>query len=148
MDDISAPRPLTSDETDELKVTLKSHLRQHNSPCAFQAEADADDLLNYALDMIEDGNTIQHVCEELEFMEMSICDVEVLEKIKMELCTYMNELTKKVKKGNWRDNNYLLKTKRKDVGSVSSPPPPEQSRQSPPSRQTPQAALRAREEAE
>jgi len=149
MDDISAPRPLTSEETDELKATLKSHLRLHNSPCAFQAEADADDLLNYALDMIEDGNTIQHVCEELEFMEMSICDVEVLEKIKMELCTYMTELTKKVKKGNWRDNNYLLNTKKnKEEVSVSSQRPPEQSRQSPPSRQTPQAARRAREEAE
>jgi len=150
MDDIAAPHPLTPEETDELKATLKSHLRLHNSPCAFQAEADADDLLNYALDMIEDGNTIQHVCEELEFMEMSICDVEVLEKIKFELSTYMNELTKKVKKGNWRDNNYLLNTKKKKEGevSVSSQPPPEQSRQSPPSRQTPQAARRAREEAE
>ena len=47
MDDIAAPRPLTPEETDELKATLKSHLRLHNSPCAFQAEADADDLLNY-----------------------------------------------------------------------------------------------------
>jgi len=150
MDDIAAPRPLTPEETDELKATLKSHLRLHNSPCAFQAEADADDLLNYALDMIEDGNTIQHVCEELEFMEMSICDVEVLEKIKFELCTYMTSLTKKVKKGNWRDNNYLLNTKKnKEEVSVSSQPPPEQApvRQSPPSRQTPQAARRAREAA-
>ena len=83
MTDSATPsRALTPPEIDELKSSLKSHLRLHNSPCAFQAEADADDLLNYALDMIEDGNNVNSVCEELNFMEMSICDEEVLEEVR------------------------------------------------------------------
>lgn len=93
-------------ETNELRSILKSHLRLHNSACAFQAEADAEDLLNYALDMFEDGESVDHVCEEVGFMEMSICDDDVLEKIGEELDLFLVKL-QKAKKKNWRENNYL-----------------------------------------
>ena len=118
-DTISASRPLTDTECTELKSLLKSHLKLHNSSCAFQAEADADDLLTYALDMVEDGNTIRYVCDEIKFMELEICNDQVIANIKQELGLYLLGLNKKGTKKNWRENHFLCKPK-----NNASPPSP------------------------
>ena len=96
---ISASRPLTEEESTSLKTLLKSHLHLHNSPCAFQAEADADDLLSYAFELIEDGNSISYVCDEMQLMGLSICDDEVLEEVRKSLVMAIAKVNKK----NWRE---------------------------------------------
>ena len=96
---ISASRPLTEEESTSLKSLLKSHLHLHNSPCAFQAEADADDLLSYAFELIEDGNSISYVCDEMQLMGLSICDDEVLEEVRKSLVMAIAKVNKK----NWRE---------------------------------------------
>jgi len=104
MDTISAPRPLVPDEAEALTALLKSHLRLHNCSCAMQAEEDATDLLNYANDMIEDGETVGKVLEELEFMELEICDVQVLENMRCSLAEFLAKLhNSEGTRKNWRD---------------------------------------------
>lgn len=103
MDDISSPRPLTEDEAAELKALLKPHLKLNNVSCPFQADADADDLLNYALDMIEDGENVGKVLEELEFMELEICSRDVAQDMREDLAEFLARIHKKEGKRNWRD---------------------------------------------
>jgi len=97
-DDISAPRPLTPEESSELHALLKSTLKLSNSPCAIQAEEDAKDLLNYAFDLIGDGETVGDVLEELEFMEMEICPSSTLDEMGVRLAKFLSKLDRSNKK--------------------------------------------------
>jgi hypothetical protein len=98
--DLSAPRTLTGAEINSLTALLRSHLQLSNSSCALQAEEDATDLLNYALEMIGDGYTIGKVLEELSIMEMEICNEEVLEDMRGSLVDYLAKIQGTKKKKN------------------------------------------------
>jgi len=69
--------------------------------------------------MIDDGEPIGHVLEELAFMEMEICDEEVLENMGISLADFLVELNKGPKK-NWRDGNYLMNREEERGDSSSS----------------------------
>lgn len=62
------PRALTEDETEVLRKLLKTKL---NIP-SDDHEEDASDLLDYAMDMIEDGKNVGHVAEEVSVV-LSSC---------------------------------------------------------------------------
>ena len=70
--------------------------------CVLQAEEDATDLLDYALDMVGDGEALGKVLEELAFIEMEICDEYVLENVRISIGDFVMGLLAPKKK-NWRD---------------------------------------------
>ena len=57
------PRNLTQDETSSLRMMLKSKLN-----ISEDNEEDADDLLDYAIDMIENGKSVGYVLIEVSFL--------------------------------------------------------------------------------
>ena len=59
--DLIAPRDLTEDEMDKLRGHLKSQLVISGD----DDDEDAENLLDYAVDMIESGESIGHVAEEV-----------------------------------------------------------------------------------
>ena len=63
--ELIAPRDLSPNEIGELRNLLKSQLSISND----DDEEDAENLLDYAVDMIESGEDVGHVAEEVS----SIC---------------------------------------------------------------------------
>ena len=59
-----SPRELTEDELANMRTMLKALLKIPND----SYQDDASDLLDYALDMIEEGKSVGHVCEEVSFL--------------------------------------------------------------------------------
>jgi len=74
---LCAPRDLSEDETANLRDLLTSQLV---ISCDDEKE-DAENLLDYAVDMIDSGENIGHVTEELKFMEMPVCDEDAAKKL-------------------------------------------------------------------
>ena len=58
---LSVPRDLSEDETIKLREFLRSQL----SISTDDDEEDADNLLDYAVDMIESGENVGHVTDEV-----------------------------------------------------------------------------------
>jgi len=87
-DQLCAPRDLSEDETAKLRGLLKTQLIISSD----DDDVDADDLLDYAVDMIESGENIGHVTDELKFMEMPVCDDEAAQKLGVCLTKFFNEL--------------------------------------------------------
>ena len=61
---LAAPRDLSTDETAELRTLLKHQLSINSD----DDEEDADNLLDYAVDMIKSGENVGHVAEEVSFV--------------------------------------------------------------------------------
>lgn len=69
LDEIAAPpRELASEEVEELSSLIRGCLKLTNCACAIQAEEDASDFIDYAVDLIADGLCVISVLEELAFM--------------------------------------------------------------------------------
>ena len=93
MDDILPPlRPLTTEEHSELTDILRSTLNLSNTSCAIQAEEDACDLINYAFELIDDKMTVGDVIEELEFMDLEICNTSTLCEMRKVLAIFLTHL--------------------------------------------------------
>ncbi len=58
---LTAPRELSPDETSALRDLLKNQL----SISSDDDHEDADNLLDYAIDMIDSGDNVGHVTEEV-----------------------------------------------------------------------------------
>ena len=58
-------------------------------------KADAENLLDFTLDMVDSGETIGHITEELKFMEMSVCDEDTAHKLGVCLTKYFLSLKKR-----------------------------------------------------
>lgn len=58
---LSAPRDLTEDESAQLRQLLKATLIISSD----DDEEDAENLLDYAIDMIDSGENVGHVAEEV-----------------------------------------------------------------------------------
>lgn len=65
------PRDLTDEEASSLRELLRSKLITINS--SVDDEEDAEALLDYANDMIEDGESVGNVVEEVSRVESSPC---------------------------------------------------------------------------
>ena len=101
MDDVTAPRPLEPDELAQLGDILKSHLKLSSTSCAFQAEADAEDVLNYAFDLIGDGEDVGHVISEVSDLEMEICGEESLQGMREDIAEFLVKMEGKGWKNKW-----------------------------------------------
>ena len=62
-DKLSAPRDLTDDEMANLRQVLQSQLVISSDDHAH--EEDAETLLHYAMDMVEGGDNVGHIIEEV-----------------------------------------------------------------------------------
>jgi len=72
-DKTTIPRELADEEIASLRMMLKKKLHICNEDHA----ADADDLLDYAIEMIEEGKSVGYVTVELNLMEMEVFPHEV-----------------------------------------------------------------------
>ena len=61
--DIAAPHKLTEDEASELRTLIKGELNIVDE----EEDDDADTFLEYALDLIDRGETANHVMEEVGY---------------------------------------------------------------------------------
>ncbi|KAL7550324.1 hypothetical protein ACHAWF_013574 [Thalassiosira exigua] len=86
---LSAPRDLTESELLELRGLLKAQL---NLSGGDDDEDDAENLLDYAGDMIEGGECVGRVCEELKFMEMPACDDAAASRLAAAMCEFFTKL--------------------------------------------------------
>jgi hypothetical protein len=106
MDEITAPRKLTNDETGRLRSLLKSKLKIHRpapedhdhddddaDARRRQSEEDASDLLDYAFAMIANGKDARYVANELRSMEMEVCDGDSAEMLGRALAKFLGDLT-------------------------------------------------------
>ena len=78
------PRALTEDETEVLRKLLKTKLN-------IDHEEDASDLLDYAMDMIEDGKNVGHVAEEVSvvlFVVFKSCSLANQKMASLISCLY------------------------------------------------------------
>jgi len=66
--DTTAPRELSQDEISSLHVLLKSKMNISND----SHEQDADDLIEYAIEMVGDGKTVGYITDEVS-SSLSIC---------------------------------------------------------------------------
>jgi hypothetical protein len=129
MDGVKAPRPFEGNEQSDLCDLLKSTLHLHNVSCPFQAEADAEDVLNYIFDMVTDGENVGHVINEVRDLGFDeICSQESLEKIRECLAEF---LVKMEGKNGWKDKFAIMKSTGSGGGGDSTqqnntavPPPP------------------------
>eukprot|EP00581_Thalassiosira_minuscula_P015519 CAMPEP_0183728434 /NCGR_PEP_ID=MMETSP0737-20130205/28046_1 /TAXON_ID=385413 /ORGANISM="Thalassiosira miniscula, Strain CCMP1093" /LENGTH=652 /DNA_ID=CAMNT_0025960373 /DNA_START=122 /DNA_END=2080 /DNA_ORIENTATION=+ len=94
MDDgeLFAPRSLNISDISHLRTMfeLQLHITDDGD------EADATDLIDYAIDMIRRGKNVGSVVEELEFMEYKICDATVAQKIGKCLTSYILEMVREM----------------------------------------------------
>ena len=108
MDDILPPlRPLTTEEHSELTDILRSTLNLSNTSCAIQAEEDACDLINYAFELIDDKMTVGDVIEELEFMDLEICNTSTLREMRKVLAIFLSDLQDDVCDDSWQTRQPL-----------------------------------------
>ena len=67
-----SPRDLSKSEVSELRGLLQMNLNV--DACNDEDIEDADILLEYACDMVTEGQNIKHIVRELASLEMTICD--------------------------------------------------------------------------
>jgi len=90
-DKLKAHRDLTMDEL----ATLHELLEEELNIVSDDDYEDAENLLDYALDMVDSGETIGHITEELKYMGMSVCDEDVAHKLGVCLTKYFINLKKR-----------------------------------------------------
>ena len=97
MEEITAPRKLSSEETCTLRSLLHSKLSipSPSSKNNQQAEEDASDLLDYAFAMISNGKNVQYVINELSSLDMEICDGNCASMLGDVLVSYFIEMEEK-----------------------------------------------------
>ena len=89
MYDITAPRPLTDEESTALQEALIPHLGLHYASSRFVAEADAEILLNNTLEMVNDGKSVYDIMEEIEMDRFEFCTVDVLDNLREVLVEFL-----------------------------------------------------------
>jgi hypothetical protein len=94
INDVTPTRPLSESEMDELRALMKAQLNIEGSDWTAQmvAEDDANDLLDYAFDMIGSKESVGRVIDELEFMGLPVCNSAVAEKLRYCLAKFLCEL--------------------------------------------------------
>ena len=103
MADIKAPRPFEEDEQSSLSTLLKSQLNLHNVSCAFQADADAEDLVKYICEMVDDGENVGHVIDEIRDLGFDeICAEYNLENIRERLTEFLGSMEGR----GWKNNKW------------------------------------------
>jgi dTDP-D-glucose 4,6-dehydratase len=80
---LKAPRALTSDEVSSLRSLLESTLKINSET----DKEDAENLLDYAFDMIETEEAVGHIAEEVRFFSLWIYCICVIYVYKMGQCT-------------------------------------------------------------
>eukprot|EP00581_Thalassiosira_minuscula_P011441 CAMPEP_0183728700 /NCGR_PEP_ID=MMETSP0737-20130205/28691_1 /TAXON_ID=385413 /ORGANISM="Thalassiosira miniscula, Strain CCMP1093" /LENGTH=1010 /DNA_ID=CAMNT_0025960711 /DNA_START=398 /DNA_END=3430 /DNA_ORIENTATION=- len=85
---LTAPRTLTSGETEKLRKIIKAQLSIESD----DDDSDAENMVDYAVDMIEEGENIGHVTDELQFMELPICGEDEAEQLGVTLTKFLSEL--------------------------------------------------------
>ncbi len=103
MDDITSPRPFENDEeVSTLSTLLKSQLNLHNVSCPFQAEADATDVTNYILELVEDNETVGQIINEVRDLGFTeICTEETLEALRVKLAEFLVGMEGRGWKNKW-----------------------------------------------
>ena len=76
-EELATPRELSSDETAELRELLKGQLTIQTDDDG----EDAENVLDYAIEMINNGESVGHVTEELPLLEMPVCDEFTAQKV-------------------------------------------------------------------
>ena len=61
---ITTPRPLTTTDTYQLRYMFKEQLQITNNSTDDDKQ-DADDIIDFAFDMVEDGKTVGNIIEEV-----------------------------------------------------------------------------------
>ncbi|KAL9185646.1 hypothetical protein ACHAXT_003423, partial [Thalassiosira profunda] len=84
----AAPRALTPPEKAKLRSLLMANLKIVSDDDA----DDAEELLDYALEMVEGGKAAGHVAEELLFMEMPVCGEAEAAKVGETLAAFFASL--------------------------------------------------------
>ena len=85
-----SPRDLSKSELSELRGLLQINLNM--DACNDEDKEDADILLEYACDMVIEGQNIKHIVRELASMEMSICDRVVATRMGNCLLKYYRDI--------------------------------------------------------
>jgi hypothetical protein len=83
--EVKASRKLETSESMGLYKLMKAQLNIVND----DDDADADTLLLYALDMVNGGDTVGAVIEEIDLMEMSVCDAEAAQNVALVLSKFL-----------------------------------------------------------
>ena len=90
-DKLKAHRDLTMEEL----ATLHELLEEELNIVSDDDYEDAENLLDYALDMVDSGEIIGHITEELQYMGMSVCDEDAAHKLGVCLTKYFLSLKKR-----------------------------------------------------
>ena len=69
---ITTPRPLTSTDTYQLRYMFKEQLQITNNSTDDDKQ-DADDIIDFAFDMVEDGKTVGNIIEEVSSCMIDMC---------------------------------------------------------------------------
>jgi len=90
-DKLKAHRDLTMDEL----ATLHELLEEELNIVSDDDYEDAENLLDFTLDMVDSGESIGHITEELKYMGMSVCDEDAAHKLGVCLTKYFINLKKR-----------------------------------------------------
>ena len=82
-----APRELSEEESAELKDMLKDQMLSYSD----DDEEDVVNMLDYVIDMINGGESVGHVTEELPLLEMPFCDEGAARKMGSCIAEYFTE---------------------------------------------------------
>lgn len=85
-----SPRDLSKSELSELRGLLQINLNM--DACNNEDIEDADILLEYACDMVTEGQNIKHIVRELASLDMAICDRVVATRMGNQLLNYFRSL--------------------------------------------------------
>jgi len=69
---ITTPRPLTSTDKYQLRYMFKEQLQITNNSTDDDKQ-DADDIIDFAFDMVDDGKTVGNIIEEVSSCMIDMC---------------------------------------------------------------------------
>ena len=103
-----SPRDLSKSEVSELRGLLRINLNM--DACNDEDIEDADILLEYACDMVIEGQNIKHIVRELASLDMTICDRVVATKMGNCLLQYFRTRDTKSKSSKQRKKMLQMKS--------------------------------------
>jgi len=90
--DLTPPRELTEEEIERLSAILKTQVESHPKFNHFIHDQDCEDLVEYSLDMVRDGESVSHVVTEVEFMEFKCFTDDVALRFRKCLTKFFSDL--------------------------------------------------------
>jgi hypothetical protein len=83
--EIRSSRKLTTSEAETVFELMKAELNITND----DDDADANTLLMYALDIVDEGQSVGKVIEEIDMLEMSVCNAKAAQNVALVLSKYL-----------------------------------------------------------